>query len=34
VSSLLHALEAFYQEHRRCGEFDGGVESDRVWTSL
>ena len=25
VSLLLHALEAFYQEHRRCGERDGGV---------
>jgi hypothetical protein len=30
-SSLLHALEAFYREHRRCGELDGGVQDDRVW---
>src|SRR4030095_1798279 len=22
---------AFYQEHRRCGDLDGGVEGDRVW---
>jgi hypothetical protein len=28
---LLHALEVSYQEHRRCGELDGGVEGDRVW---
>ena len=25
------ALDAFYQEHRRCGELDGGVKGDRVW---
>jgi hypothetical protein len=32
VSSLLHALEAFYHEHRCCGELDGPVvESDPVW---
>jgi len=29
--TILAALNAFYQEHRRCGELDGGVESDRVW---
>ena len=28
---LLAALEAFLQEHRRCGELDGGVEAERVW---
>jgi hypothetical protein len=26
VPELLAALEAFVQEHRRCGELDGGVE--------
>ncbi len=31
MSSLLHALEAFYQEHRRCGDLDGGVEGERIW---
>jgi hypothetical protein len=25
------ALYAFYLEHRRCGELDGGVEDGRVW---
>jgi len=29
--SLLGALYAFYQEHQRCGELDGDVESDCVW---
>ena len=24
-------LDAFLQEHRRCGELDDGVESERVW---
>ena len=24
---VLRALDAFYQEHRRCGELDGGVEA-------
>jgi len=33
VSSRLYALEAFYLEHRRCGDLDGGVEGDRVWTT-
>jgi hypothetical protein len=28
--TLLAALYAFFQEHRRCGELDGGVEGDRV----
>jgi hypothetical protein len=31
VSLLLNALEAFYREHRRCGELDGGVDGDRIW---
>jgi hypothetical protein len=25
------ALDAFYLEHRRCGELESGVEQDRVW---
>jgi hypothetical protein len=29
--TLFDALYAFYQEHRRCGELDTGVEVDRVW---
>jgi hypothetical protein len=28
---LLAALDAFMQEHRRCGELDGGVDGDTVW---
>jgi hypothetical protein len=31
TSCNLDALYAFFQEHRRCGELDGGVEGDRVW---
>ncbi len=29
--AALRALEAFIQEHRRCGELDSAVEEDRVW---
>jgi len=29
--TLFGALYAFFQEHRRCGDLDGGVEGDRVW---
>ena len=29
--SLLSGLDAFYTEHRRCGDLDGGVEGDRFW---
>jgi hypothetical protein len=25
------ALWAFFEEHRRCGELDGGVEDGRPW---
>jgi hypothetical protein len=25
------AIYAFYLEHRRCGELDGGVDGARVW---
>jgi hypothetical protein len=28
---LLRDLDALYQEHRRCGDLDGGVEGDRIW---
>jgi hypothetical protein len=30
---LLSALDAFYLEHRRCDELDGGIEGEggRVW---
>jgi hypothetical protein len=31
MPDLLAALDAFLQEHRRCGELDGGVENERVW---
>jgi hypothetical protein len=24
-------LDAFLQEHRRCGDLDGGVDGERVW---
>jgi hypothetical protein len=29
--TLFEALYVFYQEHRRCGDLDGGVDGDRVW---
>jgi len=28
---FLAALDAFFQEHRRCGDLTGEVEGDRVW---
>jgi hypothetical protein len=31
MPELLAALDAFAQDHRRCGELDGGVEGERVW---
>ncbi len=31
MPDLLAALDAFMQEHRRCGELDGGVERELVW---
>ena len=31
MPDLLAALDAFVQEHRRCGELDGGIEAGRVW---
>jgi hypothetical protein len=29
--TLLADLDAFLQEHRRCGEIDAAVEDDRIW---
>jgi len=29
--TLLAALYAFYQEHRRCGDLDGDAEGGRAW---
>ena len=29
--SLLAELDAFYTEHRRCGELEAGVEGPVVW---
>jgi hypothetical protein len=29
--SFLLALDAFVQEHRRCGELEAGVEPALVW---
>jgi hypothetical protein len=31
MTSSLEALDAFYLEHHRCGELDGGVDEDYVW---
>jgi hypothetical protein len=31
MPKLLAALDAFVQEHRRCGELDGGLDGGRVW---
>jgi hypothetical protein len=31
MPDLLAALDVFVQEHRRCGELDGGVDGERVW---
>jgi len=31
MPDLLAALDAFLQEHRRCGDLDGGLEDGRVW---
>jgi hypothetical protein len=31
MPELLAALDAFMQEHRRCGELDGGVDEERIW---
>jgi hypothetical protein len=31
MPELLAALDAFLQEHRRCGDLDGEVEGRPVW---
>ncbi len=31
MPELLAALDAFLQEHRRCGELEAGVEPALVW---
>ncbi len=31
MPELLAALDAFLQEHRRCGEPESGVEEERAW---
>ena len=30
-SQLAERLDAFYLEHRLCGELDGGIDEDHVW---
>ena len=31
VTELLVAFDAFMQEHRRCGDIDGGVDDQNAW---
>lgn len=31
MPELLAALDAFVQEHRCCGELDGGLDGEWVW---
>ena len=31
TTALASALDAFYLEHRRCGELESGVDDNRVW---
>lgn len=31
MPELFAALDAFLQEHRRCGDLDSGVDSEVVW---
>jgi len=31
MGRLFDDLDAFYLEHRRCGELDGGLDGERVW---
>jgi hypothetical protein len=33
MPELLAALDAFLQEHRRCGDLDAGVQPDLVWVT-
>jgi hypothetical protein len=31
MPELLVAFHAFIQEHRRCGDIDGGVDDQHAW---
>ena len=31
MGTLLDDLDAFLQEHRRCGKMDGGFDGVRIW---
>jgi hypothetical protein len=31
MPELIDALDTFAQEHRRCGELDGGGDDGHVW---
>jgi hypothetical protein len=31
MRELLASLDAFIQEHRRCGDLAGGVDDQHVW---
>jgi hypothetical protein len=31
LSHLLASLVAFLDEHRHCGELDGGAEDESIW---
>jgi hypothetical protein len=31
LNHLLASLAAFFEEHERCGDLNGGVEGERVW---
>jgi len=33
MGTLLDDLDAFLQEHRRCGELESGVEGARLWAT-
>lgn len=33
MPQLIAALDAFMQEHRRCGDLDGEVDGAEVWMS-
>jgi hypothetical protein len=33
LSHLLQGLAAFLDEHRQCGEMDGGADEDYLWMS-
>jgi hypothetical protein len=31
--TVCDTLDAFLQEHRRCGKMDSGIEGERVWAT-